>query len=221
MNRITVLALGGALTIAAGMTASGAAAAGGPSVTVRIEGKKKTLLTATKVTPRSGTVKISGKTCPAGTGAGAVALATHGAWSGKWFSFGLQVEKILGETNDFTTTKTYWELFVDNVASQTGICNVKPHRGEQILFAAVPATGTEFPLSLRAPAHATKAHAFTVTVKAFDAKGTATPLAGATVDGQSTDSHGHATITLAHSGKTTLSATAKGLIRAEAQVRVS
>jgi hypothetical protein len=221
MNRRTILALGGALTIAAAVTASGAAAASGPSVSVRIEGKNKTLLTATKVTPHSGTVKVSGKTCPADTGAGAVALAVHGAWSGKWFSFGLQVEKILGETDIFGKPNDWWELFVNNVAASSGICDVKLKRGEQILFAAVPDKGTVFPLSVSAPAHAAKGHAFTVTVKAFNGKGKAAPLAGAKVDGQSTDSAGHATITLAHSGHATVTATAKGFVRAEAQVRVS
>jgi hypothetical protein len=221
MNCRKMLALGGALVLAGAATASSAVAAG-TTVSVRVEGKNKTLLSATQVKPRSGAVTISGKSCSSASGAGAVALATHGAWSGKWFSFGLEVLKILGETDNFTTTKSYWELFVDNVASQGGVCNVKPlHRGEQILFAAVPATGTEFPLEVSAPAHVVAGHAFTVTVKAFNVRGKAKPLAGATVDGQTTSSHGRATITLTHTGTTSLTATSKGFIRAEAQVRVS
>jgi hypothetical protein len=217
-----VLALGGALVVAGAATASSSAAAG-PAVTVRVEGKSKTLLASTLVKPHSGAVTVSGHSCPAsgGAGADAVALATHNAWSGKWFSFGLQVEKILGETDDYTTTKSYWELFVDNVASPSGICDVTLHRGEQILFAAVPATGSEFPLALSAPAHVSAGTPFTVTVTAFNARGKAKPLAGATVGGQHTDSHGHATITLAHAGKVTVTTTDKGYIRAETQIRVS
>jgi hypothetical protein len=204
----------------AGATAANAAAAG-TTVTVRVEGKNKTLLPATRVTPHGGKVTISGKTCSAKTGAGAVALAVHNRWSGKWFSFGFEAYKILGETDIFTSTKSYWELFVDNVSSQSGVCDVKLHKGEQILFAAVGATGTEFPLEVSAPAHASAGQSFTVTVKAFDAKGHAKPLAGAKVAGQTTDSNGHATVTLAHKGNDTLTATRKGFIRAEALVRVA
>jgi len=219
MHRKKLLAIGGALAVAAVMPAANALAA--TKVTVRIEGKNKTLLPATVVTPHRGTVRMSGRGCPSATGAGAVALAVHGAWSGTWFSFGFEATKILGETDKYSTTNSYWELFVNNVASQSGICDVKLKRGEQILFAAVPATGTEFPLELIAPRHATAGTAVRVTVKAFDAKGKAKPLARATVAGTTTDSNGTATVTLTHAGKVTLTAADKGYIRAEAQVRVS
>jgi hypothetical protein len=219
MYRKKVLALGGALVAAVAITAADAAAAGATQVTVRVEGKNRTLLQSSTVTPHGGKVTVSGKSCSAASGAGAVALATHGSWAGKWFSFGLQVEKILGETADFTKTKTYWELFVDNRASQSGICDVKLHQREQILFAVVPASGTVYPLGVSAPAHASAGRAFTVTVKGFNVKGKSTPLAGAKVAGHTTDSHGQATITLSHT--TTVTATAKGFVRAEALVRVS
>src|SRR5690242_11414356 len=100
MKCTKVLALGGALAMAAGASAASAAAAG-TTVTVRVEGKSKTLLPATQVAPHGGQVKISGKTCAASTGAGAVALAVHNKWSGKWFSFGFEAYKILGETDIF------------------------------------------------------------------------------------------------------------------------
>ena len=222
MHYKNVLALGGALVVLAA-TASTAVAAS--TVTVRIEGKNKTLLAATPVTARTGAVKIGGHSCPAASGAGAVSRAVHGAWSGKWYSFGFEAFKILGETDNFSTTHSYWELFVDNVASQSGICDVKLHRGEQILFAAVPATGTEYPLGIKAPGTAKVGHTFNVTVVAYDAKGTAKPLAGATVSvaGHSgnTNSHGTVPLTPSHAGTFTLTATSKGYIRAETQVRVS
>ena len=216
MHYKRLLALAGALTLAAAMPAAATAT----KVSVRIEGKRKTLLTTTTVQTRSGSVRIGGQSC-ASSAAAAVGLATHNAWGGKWFSFGFEVTRILGETDNYSTTNSYWELFVDNVAAQSGICDVKVHPGEQLLFAAVPAAGTEYPLELNAPSHAGIGTAFTVTVKGFDAHGKAKPLAGATVDGHKTDSHGATTVTLASAGKTTLTATAKGYIRAEAQVRVS
>jgi hypothetical protein len=214
-----VLALGGALAVIGAAAASSAAAAGA-SVTVRIEGRGKTLLQATAVHTHGGVVKVGGHACAAAKGAGAVSQAVHGAWAGKWFSFGFEATRILGETDDYNKTHSYWELFVDNVASQSGICDVTLHRGEQILFAAVPATGTEYPLAVSAPSHVSAGHAFAVTVRAFDARGKARPLAGATVGGQTTDRRGTATITLTRAGKVTLTATSKGYIRAEAQVRV-
>jgi hypothetical protein len=213
-----IAALAGALLIAGLATASAAAK---PTVTVRIEGKNKTLLPATAVTPPgAGRVSLAGRSCPAATGAGALALATHSRVSGKWSSLGLEVEKIFGESDDFTKTSSWWELFVNNVAATTGICDVKLHPGEQILFAAVPDKGTAYPLELRAPRQAKAGDPFTVTVRAFDAKGKAKALAGAKVDGQTTNAHGTARITLAHAGTVTLTATSKGHVRAEAQVHV-
>jgi hypothetical protein len=216
-----ILALGGAFVLAGAATASTAAAAG-TTVTVRVEGKSKTLLPAKSVTAHGGVVRMDGHTCPGTSGAGALNAATHGAWSGKFFTgLGIEVLKILGETDSYTSTKSYWELFVNNVASQQGMCGITLHRGEQILFAAVPATGTEYPLEVIAPSHVSKGHAFTVTVKAWGAHGKAKPLAGAKVGGATTNRHGTATLTLTHTGKTTLTATSKGFIRAEAQLRVS
>jgi hypothetical protein len=213
-----IITLGGAV-LAMGATASGALAAG-TTVTVRVEGKNKTLLAAKSVTPHAGVVKKAGHSCTAASGAGALNVATHGAWSATWFSsLGFEVTKILGEADQFSTTHSYWEIFVGNVASQSGLCAIKLHRGEQILFAAVPATGTVFPLELTAPRSAAKGHAFTVTVKAFDAHGKAKALAGAKVNGATTNRQGRATITLTRSA--TLTAAKKGFIRAEAQVRVS
>ena len=115
MNRKKILALGGALVVAGAATASSAARCRDERERARRGEEQDAAGEQPTVKPHSGAVTIAGKSCSAASGAGAVALATHDAWSGKWFSFGLEVLKILGETDNFTTTKSYWELFVDNV----------------------------------------------------------------------------------------------------------
>jgi Domain of unknown function (DUF4430) len=220
MHRKQVLALGGALVAAVAITAVDAAAAGATKVSVRVEGASRTLLTATTVQTHSGSITkggvASGK-CSAQSGMGALDAATHHNWVGT-FSTSLKdyfIKGILGETDN--GPKLYWGIYVNNKSASTGACGVKLHAGDQLLFAAAPYPS--YPLALSAPAHASAGRAFTVTVKGFDAKGRSKALANATVAGHTTDSHGHATITLAHT--TTLTATAKGYVRAEALVRVS
>ena len=63
-----------------------------------------------------------------------------------------------------------------------GICELKLHRGEQLLFAAVP--GKQAPCirsASSAPGQATVGHAFKVKVIWYNAKGKAKPLAGVQV----------------------------------------
>jgi hypothetical protein len=98
------------------------------------------------------------------------------------------------------------------------------HRGEQLLFAAVPQTGTEYPTALRAPRHATAGHAFNVKVVWFNASGKRNALPHAHVTGSgisaTTDAHGIARITPGHSGVLVLKADEKGYIRS-APLRVT
>jgi hypothetical protein len=161
---------------------TGAAASNPTKVKVRVEGRTKTLLPMTTVTLRSGLVKKGGHSCPANSGAGALNQATHGAWSATWFSgLGFDVTKIFGETDNFTTTHSWWELFKNNVATSTGICDLTPRRGDQLLFAAVPANGTAYPLGLKVLSTPAVGHAFKVKVVSYGPQGQAKALAGATV----------------------------------------
>jgi hypothetical protein len=190
--------------------------------TLRIEGKKKTLLVTTAVGMRGPEINKGGHSCAGSTAAGALSRATHGRWSGKWYSgLGIEVFTILGETDQYSTTHTYWELFVGNVSATMGLCSLNLHPGEQLLLAAVPANGTVYPLGISAPSSATAGRAFTVKARGFDAKGHAKPLAGAEVDGKRTNSHGVVRITPTRAGKLTLRASKNGYIRDEATVRVT
>jgi hypothetical protein len=217
------LAVGG-LTIAVALTPAVALAAGPTTVSVRIEGLSRTLLPATKVRTHTGAITKGGtpaSACPATTAAGALDVATRHHWNGSYGTYGLSVTSVLGESHPFTSS-SYWSIFVDNHYASAGICGLKLRAGEQILFAAVPDKGTEYPIVLSAPAHATTGHAFTVKATYFGAKGAAKPLAGVAVkDGGTTNAHGLATVTVAKPGTLSLTASRTGYIRAEATVSVS
>lgn len=221
----TLLALVSVLIAASSALAGGS----GPKVTVRIEGTSRTLLVSSAVQPGSGIVKKGGHSCSADSGAGALNSATKGSWSGSWSSSlsDWEVTRILGETDNYDTTHSYWSVFVDNVAASTGICGVKLHSGEQILLAAVGASESPAdPLGLVVPSSATVQKGFTAKVVYYTAKGKPKPLANATVAFA-----GHTTTTNADgetgslvptsAGSLTLRASKKGYIRTEATLKVA
>jgi hypothetical protein len=211
------------------VTGPAALAAARPAVTVRVEGLARTLLSPTVIHTHSGSITKDGAPkgkCSAASAQGALDVATHHKWSGSWSATYQEYEilSILGETHSFSS-KYYWEIFADNVAASAGACELKLHRGEQLLFAAVPDSGA-YPLALEAPASATAGHTFTVKVVYFNGSGKAKPLSGATVSaaGHSgkTNSRGAAPLTLTHAGTFVLHAQRSGYIRAApVTVRVS
>ncbi len=222
-----VVALAALGSSAAGKPAASTAAAGIP-VTVRIEGDTKTLLETTAVKPHAGLVKKAGHSCSATSAAGALQLGTRGRWSGKWYSgLGFEVFRIFGEGDIYSKTHTFWELFIDNVASSVGMCEAKLHRGDQVLFAAVPAKGTEYPLVLDVLTNPKAGKPFKVKVVYFKGH-TATPVAGATVTAggvsaepiangtvtAKTNSQGIATLTVQHAGLTAFGASKDRYVRA-------
>ncbi len=231
MQRKYILAVGGA-TIAFALALSGvAAASSGPAVTVRIEGLTKTLLPATVVHGVSGAITKGGTpagACPGASGAGALDAATHHRWGGSWDAkyMALSVTSIFGETYALSSKKDYWSLWVNNGYAPTGICGIKLKAGEQLLFAAVPDSPTEYPLGISAHATAVAGHALKVTTVAYNGGGKAKPLAGVKVTGHGvravSNSHGVATITPSHSGTLVLNASKPAYIRAASlSVRVT
>lgn len=206
----------GALTCALVVAVSaGALAAGGApaTVTVRVEGKTKTLLAPKSVTTHSGSITKGGAPagkCPATSAQGALDVATKGHWSGSFSkSFGSYfLTKILGDTE--SGKKAFWEIFVNNVPATTGACAVALHKGDQVLFAVVPSSGDVYPTALTATQ--TSGNPIVVHVTWFNARGKQAPLAGATVDGRTTNSHGVVQIPPT-AGKVVLQATKKGYVR--------
>lgn len=226
MHRKHILASCGAgLALALALAATVAsAAASSPGVKVRIEGLSKTLMPTTVVHAGSGFITKGGTpngSCPTASGAGALDAATHHKWDGSWDSKyqALSVTSILGEAHPLSS-KDYWSIWVNNAYAPAGICGLKLHAGETLLFAAVPATPTEYPLGLSGPATATAGKAFTVTTVAYNGSGKAKPLAGVTVAGggvkATSNGHGVATITGSRSGKLVLRASKRAYIRAAA-----
>ena len=199
-----------------------AGAASGSGVTVRVEGLTKTLLAQTVVHTHSGWLTRDGAPtgkCPTASAAGALDAATKHGWVGKWDAGvgDYEITSIRGERHPFTS-KDHWEIFVNDVSASKRACELSLRPGEQLLFAAVPDKGTEYPLAIQAPSSAKVGHAFNVTVVWYSAKGKPKPLAGATVSvaGHSgtTNSHGVIPLTGSHAGTFTLEAQHAGYIRA-------
>ena len=194
-----------------------AAAAPASALTVRVEGKTKTLLKPTTVHLHSGWITKDGVKkglCSARSAVGALDTATHHRWSGKFYSSfsDYLVEGILGERYG-TKATSFWGFFVNGVFSQSGVCAYKPHARDQILFAVVSTTDTQdYTLVIaRAPRSATAGHAFTVKVDYINAMGKKIPLRGARVSGSdfapmTTGANGTATITPIKAGTLTLGA---------------
>ncbi len=131
------LVLLGTLALACALLAPGAFGAGtGPAVTVSIKSLNRILLRPTAEHGENGSV-TKGRTprgkCPGDTAMGALDVATHGRWTGKYYSSvgGIFVTSILGvkpKGSDF------WELVVNGKVSSKGACGIKLVRGERLLF---------------------------------------------------------------------------------------
>jgi hypothetical protein len=182
------------------------------------------------VSPAGGLVKKGGHSYSSNSGASALQAATKGAWSASWSSSlsDWEVLKILGETDNYTTTHSYWEVFVNDVPASTGICGIKPlHGGEQILLAAVGASESPAdPLGLELPSTATVQGRFTAKVVYYTAKGQPKPLAGATVvfPGHTTKTNAHGeteSLIPTSAGSFVLRAYKQGYIRTEATLKVT
>jgi hypothetical protein len=209
-----------AMPAALGLIAVPAVAA--TSVSVRVEGVSKTLVSRTVTAPTTGSITKGGApkgACKASTAAGALDVATHHHWGGKFGSFGIEVNTILGTTlNDRTA---YWAFFVDDRFASKGVCATPSKPGEQLLFAPVSLKSktTPLPLVLKAPAHATAGAPFTVKAFVFPEKGNATrPVAGVRFAGMSgaTNARGIAHLTVSRPGTASLVGSGKGVIRSAA-----
>src|SRR5262249_54784607 len=191
------LALLAALAVASlvALSAPFAALAGPASVTVRVEGSTETKLAATEVTTTTAPVNKDGNpadSCTGTSAAGALQLATGGNWTGPWFSgLGYSVETIEGESYPFTGLY-YWNFWLDNKPSATGVCAAELSAGDSVLF--FPECFSEVrgqcppspnPLGVEAPAVAEAGTPIEVTVASYDhASGALAPAARATVSSE-------------------------------------
>jgi hypothetical protein len=188
--------------------------AGEPAdVTVRVEGLSETKLPPTSVTTSTASVVKDGEaahSCAGTSAAGALEVATAGAWSGKWYSgLGYSVESIKGENFPFTGIN-YWSFWLDNKPATTGICEAELHSGDSILFfpgcyseTAGECPPAPNPLGIEAATVAQVGVPVSVTVTSYaNETGTPSPAKEATItyagSTTKTDSSGHATLTFSH-----------------------
>ena len=120
------------------VAASGVALAAGTgaAVTVQIKSLNKTLLKPTSEHGEKGWITKGGTPhgkCSGNSAAGALDAATHGKWNGKWYSSvpGIFVTSVLGVK---PTGSHYWAVYVNGKSSSSGICDIKLHAGEKLLF---------------------------------------------------------------------------------------
>jgi hypothetical protein len=230
MKPVRILAAAGTPVALAALLA-GPALAKSPKVSVRVEGKTRTLLAAkTVTTPSKGSITKGGAakgSCPAGgTAAGALNVATRGNWNGTDSqSFGIEVTNILGETDKFNAGH-WWEFFVNDHPSSLGICSAKVKPGQQLLFAAVSSKAkAEFPIQVSAPSRATAGKPFQVKAFYFPGKSNRTkPMSGVKLKGVkgTTNAKGVATVTATKAGKLSIVGSKRNEIRsAAATVAVS
>jgi hypothetical protein len=220
-------ALGGTAAVVVALALSASALGARTSVTVRVEGVKRTLLPSTIAHAESGSITKDGTpagACPGSSAAGYFDSATHHRWNGTYSSgLGIAIINVLGETHKFTSP-AYWSVWVNNRFATTGLCDLKLKPGDQLLLAPAPVKGSTHPIILTAPAHAKVGTPFAVKASYFKkAKGAATPLAHVKVTdaGAVTDRHGSARVTATKAGKLTLVASLRGYIRTEATVTVT
>ena len=134
-----MVTLGSVLALASAQAATAAAphAVAGPKVSITIQGKTKTLLATESVQGRSGSITRGGAPsgkCPADSAQGALNVATHGNWKGKWYSSYDEyfITGILGDNE--TTKKYYWGLYVNGKLASKGACEIKLKSGDKLLF---------------------------------------------------------------------------------------
>ena len=220
MHKKTILALGGATLALA--VASPAALGAGTQVTVRVEGKKKTLLHTDMVRTHGGFITSNGapaRACSANSGAGALDVATDHRWKATWstsFSDFL-IKSILGDTE--STSKFYWGIWINNRYATSGACGLKLHRGDQLLFAVDSVAHHEHPLAIQAPKQVQSGKPFNVKVVYFTDSGKSKPAAGVRLTGVGkapvTNKHGIARLRISGFGTLAMGAVGKGFIRAE------
>jgi Domain of unknown function (DUF4430) len=114
------------------------AASSGPSVSVQVKNGTKTLTNAS-VHGEKGWITKGGTPkgrCSASSAAGALDAATHGKWTGKYYSSvgGIFVTSIDGVK---PTGSSYWNIYVNGKSSSLGLCSIKLKAGEKLLFKVV------------------------------------------------------------------------------------
>lgn len=219
--------------VAALLLVAGTAAASPVTVSLRIEGRDATAFdgpVATDVRTVDGHDGTGAHTCdgtnngnggsPAPTAGSALADAAQAApfsFVANYFAPSAQggddlfLDMVNGEKPDYSVDQTFWAFFLNGSFASAGMCQTRVQPGDRVLFARV--TGSERILELAGPATASTGQAATFTVT--DASN-GSPVAGATVEGQTTGADGRASVTFTTAGTRRIKAAAPSAVRSNA-----
>ncbi len=158
-----------------------AVAASTPTASLRVEGLKKTLIMPETVTTKTGSFTRSGHKTANSTALGLLNTASGGNWGGSWSKTynEWEITRILSETHTFSS-KDYWAFYVNGVQASEGASEYALKNGQHVVFAALPdAHYNEQLLNVTVSGTRTVGHTLTANVSAYNAKGKAVPLKGA------------------------------------------
>lgn len=136
---LSCLTLGGGALLAP--VAAAAKSAKATKVTVEVLGKppKEATLLKKTVTLTSKPVVKDGGSCTGLSAAGALQLATKGAWGGTWDAeySDYEVTKIAGLNLPFKSKAAanwYWSFWIGGKVASAGVCEVAPKNGQTVMF---------------------------------------------------------------------------------------
>lgn len=212
------------------IAAPAALAAGPANVTVRIEGKGKTMVERGPVRTTADPVSKGGNPPCTGTSvAGALDKAVSGDWDGSYFAPTYFVERIRDESYPSGATPDGWTYWVNHKEATEGMCSVELQEGDDVLFFVARcewdgskcANKPVLPLELRAPASGSTTGPSQMTVVKYQPDGTANPVSGAHITGPGVDAttgaEGTASVSFGQAGNITLKADEPGAVRSEAE----
>jgi len=172
------------------MSAPGALAADPFDVSIRVEGKARTLVKERKVTLADAPIIKDGNpehSCNGQAAIGALQAGTGGDWTGSWFEgLGYTADEIKG----VNPSPAYFELWVNHKLSSTGLCDADLERGDDVLMFVqdceyVPALegcrSPVTPLGVRVAKIIKRNTVRTIRIVDYAANGRTTPEPGATV----------------------------------------
>jgi hypothetical protein len=182
----------GLLCGAAVLAATPAAFAADPvKVSIRVEGKSRTLVKERRVVLADAPFSKDGNpdhTCSLQTAFGALNAGTGGNWSGTWFEgLGYSADVIMGNK---PAAPGYFELWVNHKFSSTGLCATPMAAGDHVLMFVQDCTydpalqgckNPVTPLGVRVARTMKLNSVRTIKIVDYDATGRATAEPGATV----------------------------------------
>ncbi len=204
------------------------AAANAASATVEAVGAAGPRLAQVQVTTAPASIVKDGDpshSCTGTSAAGALDLATGGAWNGTWSDgFGYGVETILGENYPFGAAfqGKYWAFYLNGIFESRGLCGAELVDADRVQLYVLCSGSTNGcyagePMQLTAPRTVAPGTPFDVRLTEsatsfggppeFATTTVVGPSAGAQIAGQTTDAAGNARIQLAARGTTVITAT--------------